>query len=188
MPAEAFDDNALERLAAFRDVARQVRDASIIDEARTIKLTIFARKRGEPIGADTSGMLPTEPLKSLVMSIRLAYQKGPARFSSICGVLRKGASPTQIERIDQLGTAWRKTVEGPQGLDYILDGKRLTAGKVFHHWINGVLFHQDPDKKKIYDKLDKGGGFAQFSCQGVALQLAGRILDLDDVIAEIHAP
>lgn len=185
MPAEAFDDNELERLAAFRDVARQVRDSSIMNEGRTIKLTIFGRKRGEPIGADTSVMLPMEPLRSLVMAIRLAYQKGPARFSSICGVLRKGASPTQIERIDQLGTEWRRTLEGPQGLDYILDGERFTAGKLFHHWINGLLFHQDPDKKKIYDKLDEGGGFAQFGCQGVALRLAGRILDLDDVIAEI---
>ena len=149
MPAEAFDDNALERLAAFRDVARQVRDSSIINEGRTIKLTIFGRKRGEPIGADTSGMLPKEPLKSLVMTIRLAYQEGPAHFFSICGVLRKQASPTQVQRIDQLGTAWRKTIEGPQALDYALDGERFTAGQVFHHWVNGVLFHQDSEKKNL---------------------------------------
>ncbi len=52
MPAVAFDDSELERLAAFRAVARQVRDASIIDGARTVKITITGHKRGEPIDAD----------------------------------------------------------------------------------------------------------------------------------------
>ena len=186
MPAEPFDAAELERLAAFRDVARQVRDASIIDQGRSISLTIFRRKYGEPIDDDTSGMLPSEPLRSLAMAIRLAYQyKEPAHFFSICGILRKGASPAQTEHINELDAAWRRTKKGPHMFEYILNEKRFTDGQIFHLWLYGVAFHQDPDKKRKYQMLDRAGAFAALGVQGTALQLAGRILDLDDVIAEI---
>ena len=186
MPAQAFTDNELERLAAFRSVARQVRDASVIAEARSIRVTITGRKRGEPIDVDTSGMLPTEALRSLAMAIRLAYMdKEPAHFFSICGFLRKGASQAQTERIDWLHAAWGSTKEGPQSFGYTLDGERITAGEVFHLWLNGIAFHQDPEKKRKYQILDRDAVFADLAVQATALQLAGRIMDLDDVIAEI---
>ena len=186
MPAEAFDENELQRLAAFRTVARQVRDSSIINEGRTVSLTIFRRRDGVPIEDDTSGLLPTEPLRSLVIAIRLAYQDGePAHFFGICNLLGKGASPTQIERINALRAAWRKTKEGPGAFDYILEGEQFTDGEIFHAWLYGIVAHQDADKKKTWEKLDQAGAFAALGVQGTALQLAGRILDLDDVVAEI---
>ena len=120
------------------------------------------------------------------MAIRLAYQnREPAHFLSICGFLRKGATRAQTERIDTLHAAWRGAVEGPSGFDYILNGEQFTDGQIFHLWLYGVAFHQDAEKKKKYQMLDQAGAFAALGVQGTALQLAGRILDLDDLIAEI---
>ena len=102
--------NDLRRLCAFREAARQVRSASVIDQGLSVKIGILRTQDGVPMADDTSGMLPTEPFRSLCMSLRLTYMdKEEAHFFGICGVLKKAASPDQWDRIKQLHAAcWRR--------------------------------------------------------------------------------
>ena len=45
-------------------------------------------------------------------------------------------------------------------------------------------FHQDPEHQPIYQELLKFGPNFVFAVNAIALELAGCILDLDDVIAD----
>ena len=65
------------------------------------------------------------------------------------------------------------------------EGTTVGPREVFEAWLYGLVFHQDPEQTKVAEELAKyQGGFAfPFAVNAVALQLAGVILDLDDVIA-----
>ena len=60
----------------------------------------------------------------------------------------------------------------------------FTAQEVFEHWLYGIAFHQDADRQASVALLASEGARFQWSVQSTGLHLAGRILDLDDVIAD----
>ena len=60
----------------------------------------------------------------------------------------------------------------------------FTAQEVFEHWLYGIAFHQDSDRQAAVALLESEGPRFQWSVQATGLQLAGRTLDLDDVVAE----
>ncbi len=67
----------------------------------------------------------------------------------------------------------------------IVDGKQYTATDLFALWLNGVAFHQDAVKRAEFEKLESLGAFAMLGVQVTALKLAGRIMDLDDIVADV---
>lgn len=176
----------LARLEAFRGVAREVRGASIIEQGLSIKVGFLQRRDGVPVPDDVSGMLPDEQFRSLCVSLRLAYQpRQEAHFFSICGILKKAATPEQWERVKQLHAAWGESTRDPLGFEMIVDGDRYTSPDLFELWLNGVAFHQDQEKREAFTRLDELGAFAMLGVQITALRLADRIKDLDDIVAEI---
>jgi hypothetical protein len=58
------------------------------------------------------------------------------------------------------------------------------AKDVFESWLYGIAFHQDADRQADVNRLASTGAMFLWSVQASALQIAGRILDLDDVVAD----
>jgi hypothetical protein len=70
----------------------------------------------------------------------------------------------------------------------LLDGGEpasYTAQEVFDTSLYGVAFHQDPHREGALARLEADGAMFLWSVQSTSLQLAGRIMDLDDVIADV---
>lgn len=65
-----------------------------------------------------------------------------------------------------------------------LEGTVVGPRKIFETWLNCEAFHQDPEDSSIYEELLKFGPRFVFAVHAIALRLAGRILDLDDIIAD----
>jgi hypothetical protein len=177
------------RLASFREVARQVRDASIIAGAEEIQV---AARTGPPGYVDVYvRLLQDEPFRSLAVAIRLAYLQGePAHFYAVCNVLHRISGPQLQARVRSVRAGYRDALSG-SGLS-IGDGQEpdsYTAAEVLDTWLHGLVFHQDPVRQRDATRLLSAGPGFPWSVQRVALLLAGRILDLDDVIAErLSAP
>lgn len=179
-------DAEIQRLASFRRVAREVRDASIIAEGQRIQLH-FA-----PAGSDDMAiyvsLLGREPFRSLALAVRLAYQQGePAHFYSICNVLRRHVSRELAPRVDELRSQFRDALLDPSGRVAVDsdDGTRVfSAAEAFESWLYGIAFHQNLARQAAVAQLLTAEPRFLWSVQATSLQLAGRILDLDDVIAD----
>jgi hypothetical protein len=173
-------------LLAYRAAARQVREASIIAEGHTIRISSTP---GEPGFVDIFvHLLAEEPFRSLALAIRLAYAKGePAYFYYICNVLRREADADIKARVDAVRGQFHAALRAPENQIVLGDGNNLavfTAQQVFEHWLYGIAFHQDPKRQDSVRLLASHGVGFPWSFQATALQLAGRILDLDDVVAD----
>lgn len=179
-------DQEVRRLSAFRRAARQVREASIIANAQSIEV------RGVPGEAGSVDvyvqLLGGEAFRSLALSIRLAYQQGePSQFLSVCGVLSKHW-PEVRDRVGLLRSQFLGALRDNGNRVTLLDGGEpasYTAQEVFETWLYGVAFHQDPAREEAVARLEAEGAMFLWSVQSTSLQLAGRIMDLDDVIAEV---
>lgn len=173
------------RLASFRRAARQVRDASII--ARGQKIEIHAAP-GDPGYVDIFvKLLSDEPFRSLALAIRLVYQQSePAHFLSICNLVSKHW-PQQRDRVVDLRTQYLATLRDDARRISVNDGREprfYTAQQVFENWLHGIAFHQDAERQNAVEHLESEGARFLWSVQAISLQLAGRVLDLDDVIAD----
>jgi len=174
------------RLTAFRKAAREVREASIIAQGHVVAIEGRPNERGEIEAVIT--LLGHEPFRSLALAIRLAYQKRePAHFLSACKILSREGSPATQARVATIRDQYHAALRNPAGAIVVdTGGSRhiFTAQQVFEHWLYGIAFHQDSDRQSSIQLLAAVGGAFPFSVQSTGLLLAGRILDLDDVVAE----
>jgi len=178
---------ARQQLESFRRAAAQVREASIIAEAQEIKVHFHP---GDPGYMDVFvQLLHNEAFRSLALALRLVYQQGePAHFYSICNLLhRESESAEMKERVATLRAQYASALRDPSG--QLTAGEppniaTFTAQEVFEHWLYGIAFHQDADRQESVRLLESEGARFQWSVQAIGLQLAGRMLDLDDVVAD----
>jgi hypothetical protein len=182
----ALTDGERHQLDSFRRAARQVRDATIIARGETIDLVV---RRGEPGYMDVFiKLLAEEPFRSLSTAIRLAYMKGePAHFYSICNLLYREGDANIRSTVVALRQRYTDALRDPENQLVVDDGlepKVFTAQEVFEHWLYGVVFHQDQWRQEPVRRLAALGFPFPRSVQATALQLSGRIIDLDDVVAD----
>lgn len=174
-----------ERLNSFRRAAREVRDASIIAEGRSVQVHAVPDNAGcMDIYVE---LLAYEAFRSLALAIRLAYQqREPAHFYSICNILTREGNTEIRERVAHLRDQYRDALRDPAGGVTVDDGQRpnvFSATEVLEHWLYGMVFHQDVDRQPAVKRLLTAGPRFLWSVQRTSLQAAGRILDLDDVVA-----
>jgi hypothetical protein len=175
-----------EQFDSFRRAASQVREASIIAEGQEIKLHV---RPGDPGYMDVFvQLLHNEAFRSLALALRLVYQQGePAYFYSVCNLLYREAPAAMKDQVAILRAQFGAALRDSSG--QVLAGDppnatTFTAQEVFEHWLYGIVFHQDTDRQVAVRLLESEGARFQWSVQSTGLQLAGRILDLDDVIAD----
>ena len=177
-----------QQLEIFRRAASQVRDASIVAEGQEIKLHFRA---GDPGYVDIFvQLLHNEAFRSLALALRLVYQQGePANFYSVCNLLYRGAESAAVkDRVATIRAQYSSALRDPSGQVSAGDPPNVTiftAEEVFEHWLYGIAFHQDVERQAAVRLLESEGARFQWSVQATGLQLAGRILDLDDVVADV---
>lgn len=181
-----LSDSERWQLAGFRRAAAQVRDASIIAQNRRIELHTTP---GEPGYADIYvQLLGNEPFRSLALAVRLVYQQQePSNFLSVCNVLVRYGSQEMRDRVASVRREYRSTLEDPSGSVTIGDGSEpaaYSAHEVFDNWLYGVAFHQDQHRQTAVRRLASTGVYFLWSVQQTAIDLAARVLELDDVIAD----
>ena len=172
------------RLESFRRVAKQVREASIIAQGQRIELHTAPGAAGY---VDVFvGLLRDEPLRSLALAIRLVYQQNePAHFYSVSNLLyREGTEEVQA-KVDAIRAQYAEALADTSRRVIVYTETEaivFTTKEVFDHWLYGVAFHQDVDRQPSVRLLSSTGFRFTWSLQATSLQLAGRILDLDDVV------
>lgn len=181
-----LSDRERAQLASFRNVAKQVRDASIIAEGHTIEVV---SRYGDPGYVDIFvSLLKEEPFRSLALAIRLAYMQGePAHFYSIANILARHGNNTIAAQVAELRRQYKDALHSKDNQIVVGDGSNMavfTAQGVFETWLYGIAFHQDEDRQDAVRILISTGYEFQMSVQLTALQLAGRIMDLDDLAAD----
>lgn len=176
----------LERIKAFRTAAAQVRAASIIDEGKAVSIGAAVSPDGTI--QQTHELLENEPFRSLAMSIRLVYmQREAANYGRICNLIRNKGPASVQSQVDVLRQRYNNFVNGKKfqfGLHGNFEGRAVGTREVFEAWLYGGAFHQEAEHQPIYQELLKFGPNFVFAVNAIALQLAGCILDLDDVIAD----
>jgi hypothetical protein len=133
------------------------------------------------------GLLASEPFRSLAMAIRLVYmQREPAHFFSICGLMYRH-DPESRDRVAALRRDYQAALQDRENGMVLHDGitpESFTAQEIFETWLYGIAFHQDPERQEAVHRLSSDAALFSMSFQSTALLLAGRILDLDDVVAD----
>ena len=177
----------MENVRAFRTAAAQVRTASIIDEGKDISIGTEVTPDGTI--RQTHELLENEPFRSLAMSIRLVYMQGEgANYGRICNLIRRKAPDTVQNQIDILRQRYNSLINGKKfqfQLHGAFEGRTVSTREVFEAWLYGGAFHQEPEYQPIYQELLNFGPNFVFAVNAIALELAGCILDLDDVIADV---
>ncbi len=183
----ALTESELWQLRSFRRAASQVRNASIIDRGETIHIKAAP---GKPGFVDIFvQLLSEEPFRSLALAIRLVHQqREPANFFRVCNLLSRLGDDDVRGRVASIRREYKEALADSTNEVSVDDDqhpRRFTAKEVFEHWLYGVTFHQDSDRQTVVGRLASTGARFQLSVQSTALQLAGRILDLDDVVADL---
>jgi hypothetical protein len=182
----SLTDPEIQRLRAFRCVAREVREATIIAQGQRIELHVA--QDGPDHMAIYVSLLGREPFRSLALAVRLAYQQGePAHFYSVCNILRQNGQGDIVSLVDSIRSQFRETLSDPSGrvaVDSENGTSVFSATEVFEHWLYGIAFHQNLQRQSAVAQLKTVEPRFLWSVQATSLQLAGRILDLDDVIAD----
>jgi hypothetical protein len=135
-------------------------------------------------------ILAEEPFRSLATSIRLVYlQEERANFYHICNLLYRGGDAGIQARVADSRARYKSILQGTYvrfELHGAFEGRSAGPQEIFEAWLYGMVFHQDPARQAIAKELGKYmDGYAfPFAVNLIALQLAGAMLDLDDVIAD----
>jgi hypothetical protein len=178
-----------QRLALFRTVAHQVRSSTLVDGDRRISIAGQFRPSGDM--TTSVSLLEEEPFRSLALSVRLVYQNGePANFYSIANLLGKTGDQEVRQRVADSRRRYTAALGSPVASMNVQVGEEilaLSARDVFETWMYTGVFHQDLDRLETYRALQARAEMFRFSVQSTALQLCGRVLDLDDVIADVLA-
>jgi hypothetical protein len=177
----------LAALRAFRAAALQVRRSSVIASGATVQIQASARDEGTGM---TFRLLAEEPCRSLAIAIRLVYMQGErSNYFRVCNILYRHSDATVRKLVADCRTRYQSVLDGKYvqfNLHRQFEGRVAGPRDVFEAWLYGLVFHQDEEHQAIAEELAKymGGGAFPFTVNLVALQLAGAVLDLDDVIAD----
>jgi hypothetical protein len=181
----SLNDRESQRLNSFRRAARQIREASIISRGHDIELRLVPGDAGFDVYIR---LLEDEPFRSLALAIRLVYLKEePAYFLHICNLVARGDDSGLRQRVADIRRQYQDALRASENAAYPGDGLEPTAfsaQEVFEHWLYGIAFHQDEGRRISVERLVATGWYFIWRVQAIALQLAGRILDLDDVVAD----
>jgi hypothetical protein len=182
----ALSDPERWKLESFRRAAKEVRAASIIAQGQSIKLHTAP---GEAGYVDVFvELLASEQFRSLALAVRLVYQeKEPAHFSSVCKVVERYAPKSLGARVEVIRTQYKAALRAAENDIRVGDGLDpdvVIAKEVFESWLYGMAFHQDANRQADVNRLASTGAMFLWSVQAIALQIAGRILDLDDIVAD----
>lgn len=133
------------------------------------------------------GLLGSEPFRSLALAVRLVYMNNePASFYRVCNILSREGDDEVRGAVADIRRRFQDALRGSENAFHPGDGQepaRFSAEEVFETWLYGIAFHQDPSRQPAVDRLVAWGPHFTWRVQAVALQLAGRTLDLDDVVA-----
>jgi hypothetical protein len=181
-----LSESELGQLRSFRRAARQVRDASIIAEGQRIELRAIPNESAGSVDIVVK-LLNAEPFRSLALAIRLVYQqREPAQFYSVCNILSRHGTLEVSSDTAKIRSQYQRALNDPARAVRLNDGLEpeiYSATEVFEHWLYGIVFHQDLDRQPAVERLEHTGARFLWAVQAISLQLAGRILDLDDAIA-----
>lgn len=182
-----FDTTERDRLSSFRAASRQVREASIIAEGQDIKIQAVP---GAPGFVDlVVQLLESEAFRSMALAVRLVYQQGePAHFQSICGIIHRRCSEAIQQRVATIRQQYHDALRDKDFQVVVGDLNTMavfTAQGVLETWLYGVAFHQDLHRQPSVKLLTEAGVEFPWVVQATLLKLAGRVLDLDDVVAEV---
>ena len=172
------------RIDASREVAREVRNNSVVISGLTIKS--WLRQSGEV----EIELLPAEPFMALCVSVRKVYMKnGPAHFYNVNNIVGRYDKGVYQKRAAAVRADYELVLRGNE-VEFRVHGNRVLHEDIFKAWLNGYAFHQDafeapPTESLDYAQLKAAAGpIVDSIVQKVALQLAGCILEMDDVIAD----
>jgi len=172
------------RIDAFREVAREVSSNSVVISGLTIKS--WLRQSGEV----EIELLPAEPFMALCVSVRKVYMKnGPAHFYNVNNIVGRYDKGAYQKRAAAVRADYELVLRGNE-VEFRVHGNRVLHEDIFKAWLNGYAFHQDAFEAPPTDSLDyaqlkaAAGPIVDSIVQKVALQLAGCILEMDDVIAD----
>ena len=173
------------RIDAFREVAREVRGNSVVIGGLTIRS--WLRPDSGKVEVE---LLPAEPFMALCVSVRKVYmKKGPAHFYNVNNIVGRYDRGDYRKRAAAVRADYELILRGNE-VEFRLHGNRVLHEDIFKAWLNGYAFHQDAFEAPPTDSLDyaqlkaAAGPIVDSIVQKVALQLAGCILEMDDVIAD----
>jgi hypothetical protein len=171
---------------AFRLAARQVREASIIDEGLGVSIGGAVDESGAL--HETYELLSKEPFRSLAMSLRLVYANDePGNFGRVCNRLRLAGDTSTVLAVDALRERYNGVLNGRLfqfNLHGQFEGSSLGPREIFETWLYHGSFHTDLERQGHFEELSRFGKRFVFAVQAIVLQLSGPILDLDDVLAD----
>ena len=174
-------------LVAFRAVAREVRESSIVTHGLTIKHWLVHTGDDVKLGID---LLPPEAFRSMCVSVRKVYmEKEPAFFYKVHNIVARYDKGEYGEGAAKVRADYQLILNG-EGVEFHIGGRVITHEEFFNTWLNGYTFHQDafedPTKRGAYEAFIALGltPAVEAVVQKVALQLAGCIIEMDDVIAD----
>jgi len=173
-------------LALYRAAARQVRDASPISLAQRVHMEGHRTADGR---FDMShSLLDGEAFRSLAMSVRLVYQSNePANFGHVCRILSRSAPSGTATAVAAVRAQYNKALDKHHPILKALalrDKAAYSPRDLLETWLYSEAFHQDESRLADYAALRQLGDNFLFMVQGIVLSLAGRILDLDDLVAD----
>jgi hypothetical protein len=189
--SDSISEAERERLGAYRAAAAKIRSRTAVDQSFSVPM------HGEADGSITIQLMDAEPFVALLAAVRLVYMdKEPAHFYGVCNILWRRGPQDIKDRAAAVREKYRKTVEGGHSdmridgvhltprIEIIVDDHKYSAADVLETFMYGEELHRDIDRREDLERLRSTGGFAAGIAHGMLLALAGRIIDLDDVIAD----
>jgi hypothetical protein len=167
-----------------------VREASVVADGKSIHIRGDIQPAGsEPRIKVSADLLASEPFRSLAVSVRLVYQGGePANFGHICNIIERQAADELRARERDLRARYESALTRHNPLLVVfglVKPELYSPREMFEIWLYHGVFHQDLSLRADYETLGLLGNVFPYTVQGIVLQLAGRILDLDDVVADL---
>lgn len=133
-------------------------------------------------------LLGHEAFRSLALALRLTYQqREPAQFFTICNIVARAGTEPMKPIVADIRARYSAALADPDNAVRVErngEVKSFSTQQVFDTWMYGIAFHQDPERQADVQLLATEGPWFMHSVQATSLQLAGRILDLDDVLAD----
>ena len=97
-------------------------------------------------------------VRSLMLDFRKLWSNDDdAHFYSICNIMqRRLTDPELIDSQKANRESWNRMLSGKTTghVNFVRDGRTVAGNGVLDVWINGVLFHNDPDDQAFFDCLD----------------------------------
>ena len=191
MAAQDLASEERTALKAYRRAARQVRDRTAIDEGFIINVN-FHTAPGEGGFVYFQGLsfdlVPDENFRALLTAVRLTYMSNePSHFDRACNILWRHGDEGVRDPVSEVRARWDAVLRTGTEVEVRSEGgasRKLGPKELFDAWLYGEVFHLDKDKEADLAIIKASGELGMYGVQGIALGLAGPILDLDDIIAD----